>query len=553
MLRQTPAPFLNRFEKYYVSLSDVLEREISSIENEDYKRTIKYALAGCRQMARRFKGNYLFFGYVEGETLESIFIQMVRRYKRDGVLKPLLSFQSMLHRVASPIQEPNEEYGVYLIQETMKRVFQTARPESMISNKDELPEDCMEEYFLHQEHFSVAQFIKSVLRDPNSGNKWCIFTKAVGIMKALCSDSDFGKKVRSSLFGMERKASTDDLYAFALEDILSSDDWDTKGSKIDQASVVACAVDMQLCTADQVNVVREYMNKSENDRKRFFLIMHFPLELSVLHSYGVGQTIFADGWNYQYVESLGLKPSGEQESGTKENLMKWVVMGKPCETEFDKRVKNSYKALSGKNLSFARSKSNKWYAEWKSKAIDVICADAESILRGEKHMGLLSNIDAMFNSFCFEKAISLCSGNRVNHNFIESIPKSVISQVSEKLDQQGVFDENVRIVCEKMDGSALFLALHALHPLVSYAYLNGISNQNTIAENMLSLCGLELDEELEELGKQNIRSVGAFMEEITRRIETLSYLFKDINANFNAELNREDSARLYGLWDTVKK
>ena len=550
MLRQTPAPFLNRFEKYYVSLSDVLEREISSIKNEDYKRTIKYALAGCRQMARRFKGNYLFFGYVEGETLESIFIQMVRRYKRDGVLKPLLSFQSMLHRVASPIQEPNEEYGVYLIQETMKRVFQTARPESMISNKDELPEDCMKEYFLHQEHFSVAQFIKSVLRDPNSGNKWCIFTKAVGIMKALCSDSDFGKKVRSSLFGMERKASTDDLYAFALEDILSSDDWDTKGSKIDKASVVACAVDMQLCTADQVNVVREYMNKSENDGKRFFLIMHFPLELSVLHSYGVGQTIFADGWNYQYVESLGLKPSGEQESGTKENLMKWVVMGKPCETEFDKRVKNSYKALSGRDLNITRDDTIKLYTEW---AMNVIRADAESILRGEKHMGLLSNIDAMFNSFCFEKAISLCSGNRVNHNFIESIPKSVISQVSEKLDQQRTFNEIARVVCEKMDGSALFLALHALHPLVSYAYLNGISNQNTIAENMHSLCGLELDEELEELGKQNIRSVGAFMEEITRRIETLSYLFKDIDASFNVELNGEGSARLNKLWNMVNK
>ena len=103
-----------------------------------------------------------------------------------------------------------------------------------------------------------------------------------------------------------------------------------------------------------------------------------------------------------------------------------------------------------------------------------------------------------------------------------------------------------------MDGSALFLALHALHPLVSYVRSNGTRDQRTISEGMRNLCGLELDEELEELGRQDICLVEAFMEEVTKRIKALSYLFKGIDTSFNVELSKEDKAKLNEFEDKVK-
>ena len=80
-LPHIPAPFLNRFEKYRLSQVDLLRAGLSSMSNrqdEGLARLLDAAVKKVRELVQ-LMGTKSFYGSVDGQTLESVFVDMLPR------------------------------------------------------------------------------------------------------------------------------------------------------------------------------------------------------------------------------------------------------------------------------------------------------------------------------------------------------------------------------------------------------------------------------------------------------------------------------------------
>ena len=94
VLLKTPAPFLNRFEKYYMSLGADLDTKMQSMLPSQ-QRTIGALRYGTEKMVEYLQGNKYFFGLVPEETANSLLLPLPKVCSTSAQMSPLSHLPSM--------------------------------------------------------------------------------------------------------------------------------------------------------------------------------------------------------------------------------------------------------------------------------------------------------------------------------------------------------------------------------------------------------------------------------------------------------------------------
>lgn len=303
MLSSTPRPFLDRFERFPVSLDDVLNERLARLSLEQ-QENMKRLQLGTEDMIRRVhdaRQCSVFFGLVPKETLSSLMLRVAT--KTEDVRSTMPYVPQVFHVAEDPCAEQREDPLLQSVRQLNFHLLQIARPEAIFGCGGVLPDAYLREYLLRQEHFSVMRLLERIISaSEGSTAKWCIYTRSCGELMRLHSDV----VLRKTLLGPDKaidvlslhslpssKACRDAVHAFAA----------AKGRRM-----LLCVVDMGVCTSDQINLLRTEVDVSlvEPSEKAVVLLFHFPPELQVLNAVPSSQAIFANGWSFSYVDSLGV-------------------------------------------------------------------------------------------------------------------------------------------------------------------------------------------------------------------------------------------------------
>lgn len=200
-LPTTPLPFLNRFDKFSISLVDVLREElvIMSRKEEEHRATSKstelplstlfrFIFEGADDFVKKLDMGTMFYGLIPQETVAALIMRSIRDTQRTGSIAPLIrrpfhvnidiERQKWLDLIADDDEGKDDFVDIALdeayaqsskaslikrIREFIRSVnFQLlhyARPESVFLSRLSLPRSYLKEY-LRQEHFSAASLIR---------------------------------------------------------------------------------------------------------------------------------------------------------------------------------------------------------------------------------------------------------------------------------------------------------------------------------------------------------------------------------------------------------
>ena len=371
-IRKTPAPFLNRFEKYYMSLETIYNGHLNKLYRTDpgLHSAVTGLKAGCEDMVAHFHGKSFFYGIVPDETVTSLVLPIAEALVNEdktGGASVTLDATARVSALIPPVFHPNRtkpvsrtrknkegegeeaegeekekeeeeteaEAEAEKIPEQLEQVrrmnyhlFQLARPECVFSRPD-IPDCYKREYLVSQEHFSVRRLIRGVFRaadgkPADSGSakadhkKWCIFTRTCGELSRLHEQ----KRVRNLLLEWEGK-NDPDVWSevLALEAVATSDECNARIDKFlasPKKRVFVCTANMAKVSADQVNLVRSRIDtdfgcENEDSVRLAFVILHFPPEIQHLQNVSSSQAVFFNKWNFSYVDTLGVYANTERE------------------------------------------------------------------------------------------------------------------------------------------------------------------------------------------------------------------------------------------------
>ena len=364
-LRRTPAPFLNRFEKYYLSLDKFFTEEMAAAKNTECLRLRD----GINNAVDYFGGKNFFYGLVPKETVTSFLYNVCRNVGGAGsdgkVVIPPPFHAHKEEKKVWPGEDVIRSEDVLLenVRKANYHLFQLARPEWLLARSD-VPMWYLEEYISFQEHFSVSRLVATIFdtvlgspdddndsnadgsnenasgddddddsdddNDDDDGNaaavaeekectgkcsKWCIFTRSCGELARLHKDTD----VQNRLFRCSKKEgeflSWGDV--MSLESVQSSKECTDKIDEfiVSNKDVFVCVADMTKVTADQVNLVRSRIDSNLLKRRKVTLIIqHFPPEIQYIQDAQTNQVMYLNDWNYTYVDAIGLDSSSSYDA-----------------------------------------------------------------------------------------------------------------------------------------------------------------------------------------------------------------------------------------------
>ncbi len=157
--------------------------------------------------------------------------------------------------------------------------------------------------FLHQ--LFIQHLADS--KDPKPLNKWCIFTRTCGELLRLHTDDQLKQLVGQPL---QRQK---DLHVISLNSSISStaecDQIISAFAKHPTEKILICIADMKICTAIQVNYMRNAIDNCtftitvhvtldvQNANKLAIVVMHFPPEMNML-SRPCYHAVFLNKWDF---------------------------------------------------------------------------------------------------------------------------------------------------------------------------------------------------------------------------------------------------------------
>ena len=323
VLLKTPAPFLNRFEKYYMSLGADLDTKMQSMLPSQ-QRTIGALRYGTEKMVEYLQGNKYFFGLVPEETINSLLLPIsdnmldqrtdvptvppvfhVTDTEGDNAAKSSNTKKSGMD-VEGEEEEEEEEEGklsrsasdlsgeiavgnaavsdqiTLHIRSLNYHIFQLARPECVFADKS-LPPEYLEEYLIKQEHFSLVRLVNSTLNAASEAKegdgrlglckdvKWCLFTRTCGELSRIHKD----KEIRTFFFrkfqmfeDADEAEIEDRTSVVSLQSVKSIEECDKLFSdfvKSPKKEVFVCVASMQTCSSDQINLIRTKIDTLTNN------------------------------------------------------------------------------------------------------------------------------------------------------------------------------------------------------------------------------------------------------------------------------------------------
>ncbi|EFA80970.1 hypothetical protein PPL_06205 [Heterostelium album PN500] len=322
-MAQTQLPWLNRFEKYQLSIEKMLDYYIKknlSLHTSIFETLKSTATHFIDEFHNKATNKSLLSGFSESETIPSLIYTIAKELKASDSLniQPQRIFNTNLELI------PESEN--YEIRQFNWKLLQIARPESIFNCKT-LPQSYIEEYLLRQEHFNILRFLdhifnkKFVKNDQSVPNKWTFFTRTSLTLHRL-KDSEhmdnFHKILLSQLFkNGDTESEIDPMEIDSKENILkiiqlgsfkSSHSCDLeldhfKNSKVQKICMIIA--DMSYVNQHQVNFIVDRFNKFDKS-KLLITICHYPPEFSLSNQTKLN-SIFLNGIEYMYIDSLGLK------------------------------------------------------------------------------------------------------------------------------------------------------------------------------------------------------------------------------------------------------
>ena len=319
LLKRTPAPFLNRFEKYYLSLGNILGNTLAALKPSAADAPLNELAYGAKDMTSRFGGRETFFGLVPEETINSLVLPVAEQVRKGvsiaAAIPPVFHINKEAADAVSGAgdeddnNDGNDEAAAAKRRNIRKLNFwllQLARPECILElAKGPLPVSYLREYALAQEHFSLAralQKLSAMAAGAAAGAppmKWCVFTRASSELIKLRTSA----ALQRLLFG----PLADSVHVVQLEYLTSSRECEREVEEPGK-DVLVCLANMQKCTSDQTSLVRTLIDSSKEPRRLVAIVLYYPPEMQVQDSSQVCQAVFFNNWNYFYVDSLGVKP-----------------------------------------------------------------------------------------------------------------------------------------------------------------------------------------------------------------------------------------------------
>eukprot|EP01105_Mastigella_eilhardi_P018255 TRINITY_DN4218_c1_g1_i5.p1 TRINITY_DN4218_c1_g1~~TRINITY_DN4218_c1_g1_i5.p1 ORF type:complete len:4438 (+),score=1224.04 TRINITY_DN4218_c1_g1_i5:2312-15625(+) len=315
-LASTPRPFLNRFEKYTLSVDSALDQFSAAYLSPEQRAQLRKLRRGCEDMIARVHDAHngaVLFGFLPRETLSSLLLTVATKTREAN--SAALVIPPAFHVVDEQYDAATDEAEKDTIRRLNFHLLQLARPEAVFT-ADILPVPYLQEYLLWQEHFSVVRLVSKIVEATQHtggyGNKWCVFTRTCGELSRLHSDAS----LRSTIFGMQAEHNDNDQWVsvISLHAVPSSRACESELNAFakSQKRLLLCTVDLASCTTGQINFVRSTVDTlNTRPNQTVVLLMHFPPEMLLLRSIAGGHAVFINGWNFAYVDSLGFTIDSE--------------------------------------------------------------------------------------------------------------------------------------------------------------------------------------------------------------------------------------------------
>lgn len=323
-LCNTPTPFLNRFEKYQLSIKDCLKEmlQIKGLGNKitkdgmdlvdvvlnssqnliNYFKRVEVGIDFDEEVLKTLSCNTI-YGLIDEETVSSLLLSSLTQ-------DDCLSINNPLHVNTTNYEDSTlvidlERIDANCVEELIDRInyhlLQLVRPE-YIYRATYLPKKYIDEYILRQEHFNLSSMIKYVYENRiTKFNKYIIYTRSTGELISLHTRNqkeNLKVLLNNDLFDIISLSEI--KYDYQCEELL-------KKFSISKKKMIIISVDMESCSKIQLNIVKEYINKYIRTQLAI-LIIHFSPEVG-LRSEHVYHSIFLNGWDIWYIDSLTLSES----------------------------------------------------------------------------------------------------------------------------------------------------------------------------------------------------------------------------------------------------
>ena len=168
-----PAPFLSRFQKYSLSISNFYETQLSKIAAAS-KILLNEAESRVRDFIQYFGKEY-FYGFTE-ETLKSILLSMIQRLdENECILKNLdENFSQLTIASKSFVDCKSNDEKIRLSSYVISKLIQLSSPEALLvkwrPTVNEFMINLREEYFNRQEHLDFRNFLSRFVSNSKSTN-----------------------------------------------------------------------------------------------------------------------------------------------------------------------------------------------------------------------------------------------------------------------------------------------------------------------------------------------------------------------------------------------
>eukprot|EP01132_Coremiostelium_polycephalum_P003790 gene3790-4715_t len=359
-IHSTHLPWLNRFEKYILSIDQLLAYYMEHKVAPDKRRHITLLSESVNHFVNEFHfkitNQSLLSGFTN-ETIDSIIFSFAKDPESLNSITP--------YRVNPSEQQSENEEPTPQLRLLNWKLLQLARPESILKCKS-LPRQYIEEYILRQEHFNCLRFLHHLFshfidmptieipptpmdNQYNPSNKWFIYTRSSLALHRL-RESENVDKFYKILIPNHNEQNPKVLKFIQLNTLPTSAQCNleiTKFIKSDVQKICITVADMSMVNLSQINYVLNLTQDLPKD-KLLVVICHSPPEFS-LYNQSKLNSIFLNGIEYIYIDSLGVKIDATLTEGNQvidTDIRTWIAKSYGLNTDVDlSTVSNSFQSI----------------------------------------------------------------------------------------------------------------------------------------------------------------------------------------------------------------
>lgn len=162
-----PAPFLSRFQKYSLSVIDFYRIQLKHLATEE--QNIMNNVENKMQTFIKHFGQQYLCG-LNGDTLYSCLLSLIESNDKRGyfITNVHQSYTQLNIKTEVFVEENPQNKQQCILRWILSKLIQISSPESIIFKlstfEDKLAEQLFQNYFYHQEHFNLENFVRALIQ-----------------------------------------------------------------------------------------------------------------------------------------------------------------------------------------------------------------------------------------------------------------------------------------------------------------------------------------------------------------------------------------------------